>query len=237
MASALITGASSGVGLAIATSLAKSDYRVMAMGRDRDRLAELAGHPGITSISTDLTDREALVEIVSELDIDVLVNNAGMMPPLAPFHETRQDDLDQAIQVNFAAQVALTRLVVPGMVERGSGHVIFTGSTAGHAAFQNMAVYCATKAALGAFAQSLRLDLADYGIRVTEIVAGRVQTALYRDVLSDEVRHNMYAGGGTLQPQNIADMVLAILALPPEADVARFDIVPTKPAISAANRS
>jgi NADP-dependent 3-hydroxy acid dehydrogenase YdfG len=156
------------------------------------------------------------------------VNNAGMMPPLRPFADMDEADLDRTIATNVSAALSLTRMVVPGMRDRGRGHVFFTGSTAGHGPFANLAVYCATKAAIAGFAQALRLDLAPHGVRVTEIVAGRVETGLYRDVLPEDQRAAMYAGGGAVQPQDVAAMVMAALALPPHVDVARFDILPTR---------
>ena len=110
----------------------------------------------------------------------------------------------------------------------GKGHIFFTGSTAGHAPFANLAVYCATKAAIGGFAQALRLDMAPHGVRVTEIVAGRVESPLYKGILSDEARAAMYAGNTAVQPEDVAQMVLSVLALPAHVDVARFDILPTR---------
>lgn len=229
MAWAMVTGASSGVGRAIASSLADAGWRVLALGRDAGRMRAVGDHPGITSALLDITDRNGLAGLVADHPIGLLVNNAGIMPPLCPFQETEPADLDMAIAVNLTAQIALTRMVVPGMIARGRGHVFFTGSTAGHAAVRNMAAYAASKAGLGAFAQSLRLDLSPHGIRVTEIVAGRIETGLYRGILPDEARASLYDGGTAIQPADIAQMVLAVLALPENADVARFDILPTRP--------
>lgn len=124
---------------------------------------------------------------------------------------------------------------------RGRGHVFFTGSIAAHTPYPNMAVYAATKAALGGFAQRLRLDLSAAGVRGTEIVAGRVESVLYKDVLSPEARAAMYAGHTAVQPEDVAAMVLAVLNLPAHVDVARFDILPTRqpvtPQVPAAEKS
>ena len=230
MKQAIITGATGGIGRAIAIALRDGGFRVLALGRDRQGLAELARMEGMETRAVDLADRDALRAAVAGVAADVLVNNAGMMPPLSPFPDLDEDQIDRTIAVNLTAALALTRMVVPGMRDRGAGHVFFTGSTAGHAPFANLALYCATKAALAGFAQSLRLDLAPHGVRVTEIVAGRVETGLYRDVLPPEQRAAMYAGGGAVQPQDVAAMVMAVLALPDHVDVARFDILPTQPA-------
>jgi 3-hydroxy acid dehydrogenase/malonic semialdehyde reductase len=215
MKTALVTGATGGIGRAIALALRDHGHHVTALGRDPAAIADLAREPGITARAVDMADRPALRAAVADLVPDVLVTHAGMMPPLVPF-----DQLD--------SMLALTRLVLPAMVAKGAGHIFFTGSTAGHAPFANLAVYAATKAAIGGFAQSLRLDLAPHGLRVTEIVAGRVETGLYRDRLSVQARAAMYAGNAAVQPQDVAQMVLAVLKMPPHVDVARFDILPTR---------
>jgi 3-hydroxy acid dehydrogenase / malonic semialdehyde reductase len=230
MRTALVTGASSGVGRAIAESLAASGRRVLAVGRDPARLAEVAATPGIVPLNVDIRDREGLTRHLGGETIDILVNNAGLMPPLLPFDEADVADIDAAIAVNITASLVLTNLVVKGMRARQRGHVFFTGSVAGHTPFPRLAVYGATKAALGAFADGLRLDMAAHGVKVTEIVAGRIETNLYSTLLSAELRAAMYAGGTAVQPQDVADMVLAILKLPPAANVSRFDIVPVRQA-------
>jgi NADP-dependent 3-hydroxy acid dehydrogenase YdfG len=209
--------------------LAEQGYRVLALGRDQVRLDELAVVDGIETRRIDVTDRVALAALAADAQIDVLINNAGFMPALSLLHSADQDEIDAAIAVNFTAQVALTRLVVPGMVARKKGHVVFTGSTAGHAPVSGMAVYCATKSAISGLAQALRLELSAHGVRVTEIVAGRVETNLYRGVITDAERAAMYAGPGVLQPDDVAAMVSSVLALPGNANVARFDIMPTWP--------
>ena len=117
------------------------------------------------------------------------------------------------------------------------GHIVFTGSTAGHAPFANLAVYCATKAAVGGFAQALRLDMAPHGVRVTEIVAGRVETGLYKTLLSDDARAAMYANKSAVQPGDLARMVCAVLDMPPHVDVARFDILPTHQATATGTQT
>lgn len=235
MDTALVTGATSGVGRAIALNLAREGYEVLALGRNAAALDDLGRTPGITPIRVELTDRETLREVLGSTPIDVLVNNAGIAPPLGAFQDAEQADIDAAIAVNFSAQVALTRMVVPGMCQRGRGHVFFTGSTAGHAAFPNMALYCATKAAIGGFAQALRLDVAESGVRVTEIVAGRIETNLYRDILPEEKRAAMYAGRTAVQPEDVAGMLNTVLAMPPSVDVSRFDIVPTRQAVATSD--
>jgi NADP-dependent 3-hydroxy acid dehydrogenase YdfG len=210
---------------------------VYAVGRSPSALQDLrATHAGITPIALDVTDREAAESTVSNLHIDVLICNAGIMPPLGNFADMRISDIDATLEVNLSATILLTRFVVPQMRERQSGHIVFTGSSAAHNAFPNVAVYSAAKAAIAGFAASLRADLSQYGIRVTEIVPGRVETQLYKDILDTKARAAMYAGDVAVQPEDVAEMVVALLGLPPRADVTRFDIMPTRPTIASGFR-
>lgn len=230
MTVALVTGASSGIGRAIARTLAASGHEVLAVARDGAALAALAGEsPRITALPLDVTDRAAMAAALSGRQIDVLVANAGMMPPLGAFLDSDLTDADRAIAVNLGAVLALVRQVVPGMQARGAGHVFFTGSASAHATFANMAVYSATKAAIASFAACLRLELSPHGVRVTEIVPGRVETDLYNDILDPAARDALYSVTRTVQPEDVARMVGAVLALPDWADVTRFDIMPTRP--------
>src|SRR5262245_12955441 len=227
---AVITGATSGIGRAIALALADAGYDVFALGRSEAALEELrASHVGITPIAVDVTDRDVLETVISGIEVDVLINNAGIMPPLGNFADAKISDIDTALEVNLSSAIILTRLVAPGMRDRRSGHILFTGSTAGHGPFPNVAVYSATKAALSGFAAALRADLSPFGIRVTEIVPGRVETPLYKDILDPRARAAMYEGNRAVQPDDLAKMVVAVLALPATATVTRFDILPTYP--------
>ena len=227
MKQAIVTGATSGIGHAITLALRDAGHEVLALGRDEAALAALDREQGITARRVDITDRAALRAAIAGTEADVLVNNAGLMPPLTPFPDLDEAEIDRAIAVNLTAVLSLTRLVAPGMRTRRRGHIFFTGSTAGHAPFANLALYCATKSAIAGFAQALRLDMAPHGIRVTEIVAGRVETGLYRDLLTPDQRAAMYAGNSAVQPADVAAMLLHVLAMPPHVDVARFDILPT----------
>lgn len=228
MAEALVTGATSGIGRAIAVALHDAGHEVTAVGRRPDALDELRAL-GMRTLKLDLAD-PASVAGLGGLSPEILVNNAGLMPPMTHFCDADPADIDRVIAVNLRSVLAVTRALAPAMRARGRGHIFFTGSVAGHAPFANLAVYCATKAAIGGFAQALRLDMAPHSVRVTEIVAGRVETGLYRDLLSGEARAAMYAGHSAVQPQDVAAMLLAVLALPQSVDVARFDILPTRQA-------
>lgn len=226
MARAIVTGATSGIGRAIALALRERGHEVTAVGRNPQALAELAAQ-GLATERVDLVAPDAGERLAALGACDILVANAGMAPPLLPFCDQTPDDIGQAVATNLSAVLSLTRAIAPGMRARKRGHIFFTGSTAGHAPFANLAVYCTTKAAIHGFAQALRLELAPHGVRVTEIVAGRVETGFYKTLVSDETRAAMYANRSALQPEDVAAMVLAALDLPAHVDVARFDILPT----------
>ena len=227
MTEVLVTGATSGIGRAMARTLHAAGYRVVALGRNAKALAELAAE-GIEILALDLADLRALSALQGR-PIDVLVNNAGIMPKPGPFAEMSAVEIDQTLAVNLASVLHLTQAVVPGMIARGAGHVVFTGSTAAHAPGANFAAYAASKAGIAAFATALRAEISPHGIRVTELVPGRVETGLYSAVLPDSARGDMYANGNSLQPQDLADALLAVLSLPTRATVTRLDILPTRP--------
>lgn len=225
MVTALVTGGSSGIGRAVVERLAADGAEVVALGRDPARVAAVDALHRVTGLVLDVTDHAATARVAQELAPDVLVCNAGIVPPLGPVHEVDAVDAARAIAVNLTAHVALVHAVLPGMVARGSGHIVVTGSTAGHAPVAGMAVYGATKAALGLFAQSVRLEVAPLGVRVTELVVGRTVTGLYRDTLTPAARDALY-DGTFLQPADVAATLAAVLATPTDVGVARVDVVP-----------
>lgn len=226
----LVTGATSGIGRAMAVTLRRGGHQVFAVGRNEAALERLATEaPGVETLAVDLADAVATAEALGGRDFDVLVNNAGIMPPPGPFDAMDVAEIDRTVLVNLQSVLWLTRLVVPRMRRQGNGHVVFTGSTAGHAPGADFAVYAATKAAIAAFATALRAELSADGIRVTEIVPGRVETALYADVLGEAARAEMYRGAASLQPEDVAEALLSVLNLPARADVTRLEILPTRP--------
>lgn len=224
---ALITGASSGIGRAMALTLAKADFRVTATGRDPAALAQLEAQ-GIETLRVDLSAADAMA-VFDGLAPDVLVLNAGTTAPPGPLTSLTPTQILETVAVNVTAPMLVSRRLLPAMRARGAGHLVFVSSVAGHMPAPGSAVYSATKAAVASFAQSLRAELAPEGFRVTEIVAGRVQTALYRQALSDEGRARLYDGPPVVQPDDIAQMLLAVLSMPSTTNVSRFDIVPTYP--------
>jgi short-subunit dehydrogenase len=172
-ATVLITGASSGIGAATARAVAAAGGRTVLMGRDQERLAAVAAETGGTPLVADVTEPVTISE-----PIDVLVNNAGI-GWAGLFREMSVDDVDRLIAVNLAAPIRLTRALVPAMVERGRGHVVFVASIAGVTGVRDEAVYAATKAGMICFAESLGHELAEFGVGVSVIVPGVIDTPFF----------------------------------------------------------
>lgn len=177
---ALVTGASSGIGLALVTRLAAAGAHVYAAGRNEQALAAL---PGATPLVADLADPEAPARLAVDVlgaagRLDLLINNAGVGAAAPVVHQPAAE-LDHVLAVNLRAPVQLTRAVLPGMLERRRGALVFVTSIAGRLGVREEAVYAATKAGLDVFAESLRLELAGTGVGVTVVVPGVVQTPFF----------------------------------------------------------
>ena len=182
----MITGATSGIGMACARKFAENGDRLILTGRNEDRLADIkkelvAQGADVLTLAFDVRDREKASQAVKTLPaewqkIDVLVNNAGLALGLEPEFEGNLDDWETMIDTNIKGLLTMTRLVVPGMVQRNSGHIINVGSVAGDAAYAGGNVYCATKAAVKALTDGLRIDVAHTAIRVTNLKPGLVET-------------------------------------------------------------
>lgn len=182
----LITGATSGIGLGCARKFAANGDRLILTARNQQRLEEIrdelkANGTEVLILPFDVRDRAAATKAVNSLpadwqDIDVLVNNAGLALGLEPEYKGDPDEWDTVIDTNVKGLLLMTRLIVPHMVERNSGHVINIGSVAGDAAYAGGNVYCATKAAVKALTDGLRIDVADTAIRVTNLKPGLVET-------------------------------------------------------------
>jgi len=225
---ALITGASSGIGRAIAERLVNDGMKVYALGRDAKALDALASVCGVTPIAIDLHDIAPLRELFEREAIDVVVNNAGLLPAIAKFVATTPADIDSMIDINLRAPLHIAQLALEGMVRRKRGHLFFVGSSAGRFPHPNTAVYGATKAAISMFCDALRCDLLGTKVRVTEIAPGRVQTNLYRTALGEQgANEKLYEAYRSIQPENIAELIATALALPEAVDVSRMEVFPT----------
>ena len=225
--SILVTGATSGFGKAIATRFAKEGYTVCITGRRAERLAamkeELENAYGIKVVTLhfDVRDRNAVEEAIGKLKlevphIDILVNNAGLASGIAPIDEGDIDNWETMIDTNLKGLLYMTRQIAPMMRQRAQGHIINIGSTAGKQVYKNGNVYCATKFAVEALNQAMRIDLLPYGIKVTAINPGMAETefSLVRFHGDEERAKNMYAGINALQAVDIADIAWYCATLP-----------------------
>ncbi len=225
---ALVTGASSGIGRAIALRLRRDGLAVRAVGRDRGALETLAAECGAEPVALDLRDTAGLAALFAGDPVDVLVCNAGLLTASVPFQDIAPADIDAMLDVNLKAPLHLARLALPGMIARRRGHLFFLGSSAGRWPHPNAAVYGASKAGLSLFCDSLRCDLLGTGVRVTEIAPGRVETALYRTALGlERAKAELYEGQAPIAPEDIATLLAAALALPANVDVSRLEVFPT----------
>jgi 3-hydroxy acid dehydrogenase/malonic semialdehyde reductase len=229
---ALVTGASSGIGRAIAVALTVADYKVLAVGRDLAALEALRVESGAVPLAIDVRDTGQFVSVLAEHQVDVLVNNAGILSTRAPFQVIDPADIDAMIDVNFKAPLHLTRLALPGMIARGYGHIFFIGSSAGLVPQPNAGVYGASKAGVGHFSDCLRCDLLGTGVRISEICPGRVETQLYRTAIGQEgAQAELYDGYGPIRPDDIAVLVMAAINMPGNVDVSRIEVFPTSQAV------
>ena len=225
---AVVTGATSGIGKAIVPTLRARGLTVYAVGRNEAQLAELADATGAIPVQADVRDTARIAAALDGVAVDVLVNNAGILSTRAAFQDIDPAEIDAMIDVNLKAPMQLTRLVLPGMVARRRGHLLYIGSSGGRAPFPNMAAYGPSKAGLGLFCDNLRLDLLGTSVRVSEIVPGRVQTDLYRtSIPGNQAQAVLYDGYRPIQPEDIARIVNDVIDLPAHVDIARVEVFPT----------
>lgn len=236
---ALITGATSGIGEACARKFAEGGYNVIITGRRSERLEALKAEleetgAKVKTLTFDVRDADAAGKAIGSLGeewstIDVLVNNAGLALGLDKEHEGSMEDWNTMIDTNIKGPLTMTRLIVPGMVGRNSGHVINIGSVAGDAAYARGNVYCATKAAVKTITDGLRIDLADTAVRVTNIKPGLVETEFSKVRFhGDEERaDNVYKGIKPLTGTDIADVVFYAASAPAHVQIAEVLILAT----------
>lgn len=225
---AVVTGATSGIGKAIVPMLRARGLIVYAVGRNEAQLAALAAATGAIPIQADVRDTAQIAEALNGVEVDILVNNAGILSTRAAFQEIDPAEIDAMIDVNLKAPLHLTRIMLPGMVARKRGHLIYIGSSGGQAPYPSMGAYGASKAGLSLFCDNLRCDLLGTSVRVSEIVPGRVQTDLYRTSIADnQAQALLYDGYRPIQPEHIARIVNDVIDLPVYVDVARVEVFPT----------
>lgn len=236
----LITGASAGIGEACAHAFAAAGARLVLAARRADRLESLARTlrerhgSDVHRLALDVRDAGVVAHVLSSLPaewsaIDVLVNNAGLGRGLDPLHEGDAREWDEMIDTNVKGLLYVTRAVLPGMLERGRGHVINLGSIAGHEVYPGGAVYCASKHAVRALTQGLRMDLLGTPIRVSSIDPGMVETefSVVRFRGDVERARNVYRGMQPLTAADVADAVLWCATRPPHVNIDEIVLKPT----------
>ncbi|NNU69859.1 SDR family oxidoreductase [Rhizobium sp. WYCCWR 11152] len=225
---AVVTGATSGIGRATVSKLREMGLTVYAVGRNAEALEELARESGAKPVRADVRDTAEIVRQLHGTDVDILINNAGILSTRATFNEIEPSEIDAMIDINLKAPMHLTRAFLPAMVERKRGHLIYIGSSGGQAPYPNMAAYGPSKAGLSLFCDNLRCDLLGTSVRVTEVVPGRVQTELYRTAIAgNQARSLLYDGYRPIQPSHIASIISNAIELPVFVDVARIEVFPT----------
>lgn len=246
---ALITGATSGIGKATAIILAKNNYKLVICGRREDRLNELktalSEFTEVHSLLFDVRDKEAVFEQINSLPeafskIDILINNAGNAHGLDPIQTGSIDDWDAMIDGNIKGLLYVSKAIIPQMITRKSGHIINIGSTAAKEVYPNGNVYCATKHAVDALNQGMRIDLNTFGIKVGAIHPGLVDTefSTIRFKGDTEKAQNVYKGFSPLQAEDIADIIHFVISRPYHVNIADLVIMPTAQASSGiVNRS
>lgn len=236
---ALITGATSGIGRACAIRFAKGGYDIIATGRNTAGLEEVGNEiealgREVLLLQYDVRSRTECEDAVDALptewrEIDVLVNNAGLALGLEPVHEGSFDDWETMIDTNIKGLLYMTRLIVPGMIERGKGHIINIGSVAGDAAYADGGVYCATKSAVKTISDGLRIELAGTPLRVTNVKPGLVQTNFSNVRFhGDSGRADkVYKGIKPLSGEDIADVAFFAASAPEHVQIADVLVLAT----------
>jgi 3-hydroxy acid dehydrogenase / malonic semialdehyde reductase len=231
----LVTGASSGIGRACVDAFLAQGARVIAAARRTERLQELrAQHDGaLLPLAMDVRNRTQVNDALGSLPdgwspIDVLVNNAGLARGKTPVHKDDPDDWDQMLDTNVRGLLNVSGAVLPGMVERGSGHVINVGSNAGREVYPGGTVYCATKAAVERITRGMRMDVLGSGVKISEVDPGMVETefSLVRFDGDEAAADAVYQGVTPLQAADIANVVTWIANQPPHVVIADVLVYP-----------
>ncbi len=235
-----ITGASSGIGAACARKFAQAGYTLLLNARSVDKLQTLKSEVEqefgveVLLLPFDVRDRQAAAQAINNLsetykNIDVLVNNAGLALGMDKEYAGIEADYDTMIDTNITALLMITRLVVPGMIARGKGHIINIGSVAGDMAYPGGSVYCATKAAVKVLSDGLRMDLVDTPLRVTNVKPGLVETnfSVTRFAGDKERADKVYQGIKPLTGEDIAEVVYFAASAPEHVQIAEVLVLAT----------
>ena len=240
---ALITGATSGIGKATAERFAKEGINLILCGRRQERLDELQQtlqkHVKVHTLTFDVRDKEKVAVAIDSLPqefkrIDILINNAGNAHGLDPIQTGSTDDWDAMLDINVKGLLYVSKAIIPQMVDRKQGHIINIGSTAGKEVYPNGNVYCASKHAVDAINQGMRIDLNKHNIRVGAVNPGMVATEFseVRFKGDTERADKVYQGFDVLQPQDIADIIYFVVSRPYHINIADLVVMSTAQASS-----
>ncbi len=240
---ALITGSTSGIGKATAYAFAKMNINLILCGRNAEVLSELEKElsmlVAVTTLNFDVRDKTEVLQKIQGLpdsfkNIDILVNNAGNAHGLDPIQHGNLDDWDAMLDINVKGLLYVSKAVIPGMIDRKSGHIINIGSTAGKEVYPNGNVYCASKFAVDAINQGMRIDLNKTGIKVGAINPGLTQTdfSKVRFKGDKEKADKVYQGFEALQPEDIADIISFVVTRPYHVNIADLTVMPSAQASS-----
>lgn len=234
---ALITGATSGIGRATAEAFAKHNITLILCGRRQERLdtiqKALEKQTDVHTLNFDVSDKEAVFNAIDSLPeafktIDILINNAGNAHGRDPIQSGNLDDWDAMMDINVKGLLYVSKTIIPQMTERQSGHIINIGSSAGRDIYPNGNVYCGSKAAVLAITEGMRMDLNPFGIKVSAINPGMVETEF------SEVRfkgastaNNAYLGYKALQADDIAEIIYFAVSRPAHVNIADVLVFPT----------
>lgn len=239
---ALITGATSGIGWATAHTFAKQGFKLILCGRRQERLdaikKALSRETDVHTLNFDVRDKEAVFTAIESLpndfkNIDILINNAGNAHGLDPIDKGSLDDWDAMLDINVKGLLYVSKAVIPQMTERKNGHIINIGSSAGKEVYPKGNVYCASKHAVVAITDGMRIDLNPYNIKVTAINPGLVETEFSQvRFKGDAIADNVYKGYKALQAEDIADIILFAVTRPAHVNIADLLVFPTAQANS-----
>lgn len=244
---ALVTGATSGIGRATAFQLSTMGFELIITGRRAERLAALSAELAergtvCTSLCFDIQQKKAVDQAMDELgerlqQIDLLVNNAGLAATAEPIQAGDWNDWERMIDTNVKGLLAISRRIIPGMMERRSGHIINVSSIAGKEAYANGNVYCATKHAVEALTKGMRIDLLPYGIKVSSISPGMVDTefSLVRYHGDQQKADAVYQGLTPLYAEDVAEAIAFMVSRPPHVNVNDLLLMPTAQASAVYN--
>ena len=243
MKTALITGATSGIGKSTAIEFANQGINLILCGRREDRLSDLKTQlkekVKVHTLSFDVRNQEEVFEKIQSLspqfsNIDILVNNAGNAHGLDPIQSGSISDWDAMIDINVKGLLYVSKAIIPGMTERGGGHIINIGSIAGKEVYPNGNVYCASKHAVDAINKGMLIDLNKYGIRVSAINPGLVATEFsnVRFKGDEERAENVYKGFDPLKPEDIAEIIAFVVSRPYHVNISDLVVLPTAQANS-----